>query len=307
MSSINVAFASRSRRAAARSTRSLDLLLDLETIPAVEDLSYRRTRFGSRDEAGFTLVELLVVIAIIGVMVALLLPAVQFAREAARQANCRNHQHQIGIALHAYHNLHRSLPIGCLEWRPWRASQARKNIAWSAFLLPQMDEQALYEAVDFDFAFDHPRNRDAASVVVESYLCPTEVPQGYGLAEISYGGLFGERINDRRPDDGVFLYDERIRFRDCLDGLSMTMATGEDMVGPDSQWINGGNVFVQSHPINDDAAWVGDNEIRSLHPAGAMVLFLDGSVHLLNESMDKVVLGQLITRAGREVIRADSF
>lgn len=262
----------------------------------------------SRRRKGFTLVELLVVIAIIGILVSMLLPAVQFAREAARQTNCRNHQHQIGIALQAYHNVHRSLPIGCLEWRFWGQSQKRKNLAWSAFLLPQMGEQALYEAIDFEYAFDHPRNAEAASVVVESYLCPTEIPQGItGRAEISYGGLYGERLIDSKPDDGVFLYEQRIRYRDCLDGLSNTMATGEDMIGPDSEWINGGNVFVQSHPINDDRAWVGDNEIRSLHPAGAMVLFLDGSVHMLNESLDRIVLGQMITRAGHEVIPADAF
>ena len=189
---------------------------------------------------GFTLVELLVVIAIVGVLVALLLSAVQFAREAARQANCRNHQHQIGIALSAYHNVHRSLPIGCLEWRRWNQPTTRKNLAWSALLLPQMGEQPLYEAVDFDLAFDHPENAEAASVIVESYLCPTQVPRDFGRAPISYGGLFGERLVDPRPDDGVFLYERRIAFRDCRDGLSNTMATGEDMVGPDSEWINGG-------------------------------------------------------------------
>lgn len=262
----------------------------------------------SRLPKGFTLVELLVVVAIIGVLVAMLLPAVQFAREAARQTNCRNHQHQIGIALHAYHNTHRSLPMGCVEWRPWRGSALRKNLAWSALLLPQMGEQALYEAIDFNYGFDHPKNADAAATVVESYLCPTEIPQNSERAEISYGGLFGERLVSYRPaDDGVFLYDREIAFRDCLDGLSSTIATGEDMVGPESEWINGGNVFVQSHAINDDRAWVGDNEIRSLHPAGAMVLFMDGSVHLLNESLDKIVLGQLITRAGHETINTNEL
>lgn len=256
---------------------------------------------------GFTLVELLVAIAIIGILISLLLPAVQFAREAARQTSCRNNQHQIGVALHAYHSVHRSLPIGCVEWRPWGGSLEYKNLAWSASLLPQMGEQPLYEAVDFEYAFDHPGNAVAAATVVESYLCPTEIPDNTERAEISYGGLFGERIIDRRPDDGVFLYDRKIAFRDCLDGLSSTIATGEDMVGPSSEWINGGNIFVQAHPINDDRAWVGDNEIRSLHPAGAMVLFLDGSVHLLNESLDRIVLGQLITRAGHEVIDTNAL
>ena len=101
------------------------------------------------------------------------------------------------------------------------------------------------------------------------------------------------------------MYDREIAFRDCLDGLSHTIATGEDMLGPDSEWINGGNVFVQSHPINDDSAWLGDDGIRSLHPSGAMVLFLDGSVHLLNESLDRVVLGQLIAARSRSEFRVE--
>lgn len=251
---------------------------------------------------GFTLVELLVVIAIIGILLGLLLPAVQFAREAARQTTCRNHQHQIGLALHAYHNAHRALPIGCLEWRAWGAPKARKNLAWSAMLLPFIEQQALYDKVDFDYAYDHAVNADAAKTRVDVYVCPTAIPKNGPRGEISYGGMFGELLVDRRSDDGMFLYDQTMRFRDCLDGLSSTIATGEDVLGPESQWINGGNVFVQSHPINDRSVWIGDNEIRSLHPAGAMVLFLDGSVHLLNQSIDKRLLGQLITRDRLEVV-----
>lgn len=255
----------------------------------------------------FTLVELIVVMAIIAILVGLILPAVQFAREAARQTSCRNNQHQIGLALHNYHSMHRSLPIGCLEWRGFRQPETKKNLAWSAFLLPFIEQQSLYEAIDFNYAYDHALNAEAAATVVSTYVCPTEVPDGGVRGEISYGGLFGERIVDRQSDDGMFLYERVLSFKSCLDGLSNTIATGEDMIGPDSEWINGGNVFVQSHPINDDTALIGDNEIRSLHPAGAMVLFLDGSVHLLNESMDKFVLGKMITRAGKEPIPADSF
>ena len=257
-----------------------------------------------RRRNGFTLVELLVVIAIIGVLVAMLLPAVQFAREAARQTSCRNNQHQIGLALQSYHNMHGSLPIGCLQWRGWAHPATHKQLAWSAFLLPHLQEQSLYDSIDFHLAFDHPDNAEAAATQVQAYRCPTAIPPSGPRGEISYGGLFGERLIDTRPDDGVFLHDRHIAFRDCTDGLSQTIATGEDVLGPDSEWINGGNVFVQAHAINDDSVWIGDNEIRSLHPAGAMVLFLDGSVHLLNESLDKIVLGQLITRAGHEVIPA---
>ena len=256
---------------------------------------------------GFTLVELLVVIAIIGILIGLLLPAVQFAREAARQTTCKNHQHQIGLALHAYHNTHRTLPIGSVEHRGWRMPVTRKQFAWSVLLLPFIEEQSLYNSINLNVPYDHALNADAAATPVETYLCPTAVPKRGPRGEISYGGMFGERIVDRRPDDGMFLYDQEISFRDCLDGLSNTIATGEDVLGPDSEWINGGNIFVQSHPINDRTVWIGDNEIRSLHPAGAMILFVDGSVHLLNQSIDQIVLGQLITRDRQEVIPANAF
>ncbi len=269
-------------------------------------LSNWNERKCSQIRQAFTLVELLVSLAIIGVLVGLLLPAVQFAREAARQTTCRNHQHQIGLALHSYHNTYRSLPIGSVEHRFFGMPE-RKQFAWSAFLLPFIEQQSLYESVDFDVPYDHSANEVAAAVDVETYLCPTAISKKRVRGEISYGGLFGERIVDRRPDDGVFLYDQKIAFRDCQDGLSYTIATGEDVLGPDSEWINGGNVFVQSHPINDPTVWVGDNEIRSLHPAGAMVLFVDGSVQVLNESIDKVILGQMITRANHEFIPADAY
>ncbi|MEM9586939.1 MAG: DUF1559 domain-containing protein [Planctomycetota bacterium] len=263
-------------------------------------------RISMRRRHAWTLIELLVVIAIIGALVSVLLPAVQYARESARQTSCRNHMRQIGLALHQYHGTYRSLPIGCVEWRGWRQDH-RKNMAWSAMLLPFLEQRALHDAIDFDYPYDHEVNAVAASTNVSTYLCPTAVNDQSVPGRISYGGLFGERLVDSQSNDGVFLHDRVIRFRDCTDGLSTTLCNGEDVVGPDSQWINGHNVFVQSHPINSKLAWIGDNEIRSQHPAGAMVLFLDGSVHLLNESLDTNVLGQIITRAKREVIDANAF
>ena len=109
-------------------------------------------------------------------------------------------------------------------------------------------------------------------------------------------------IDPTNTATGVFLYEKPIPFKDVRDGLSSTLAVAEDVGGPDSEWINGRNVFVQAHGINDPAAWKGDNEIRSLHGDGAMVLYVGGRCQFLNQAIDKRVLGALITRAGGEVI-----
>jgi len=87
---------------------------------------------------GFTLVELLVVIAVIGILVGLLLPAVQFAREAARQVQCRNNLRQMGIALHSYDSVHRQLPSG-LVWP--------NRTFWSGQLLPFLEQESLYTGI----------------------------------------------------------------------------------------------------------------------------------------------------------------
>lgn len=254
-----------------------------------------------------TLVELLVVFAILGVLAGLLLPAVQGAREAARQASCKNNLKQIGLGLHAYHDLHRSLPTGCIEWRSWLSPPTHRQFAWSALLLPMIEQQSLHDRIDFGIPFDAPENAAAARVRIPTYECPTAEERPMQRGRTDYGGLFGERLVNNDPATGVFLYEQPISFRQITDGLSWTLAVAEDVGGPDSEWINGRNVFVQAHGINDAAAWKGDNEIRSLHGGGAMVLFCDGHVQFLTESIDLHVLGALITRRLGELIAGETF
>ncbi len=121
---------------------------------------------------GFTLVELLVVIAIIGILVALLLPAVQAAREAARRSQCINNLKQIGLALHNYHDAHKTLPAGSggVTYKPEYKVQA----PWAAALLPYLELQNHYDMFDFDVNMRHPNNRNAVQVPVEVYLCPSD-------------------------------------------------------------------------------------------------------------------------------------
>src|SRR6187549_867831 len=127
----------------------------IDTLPALR-------RWRSR---GFTLIELLVVIAIIAVLIALLLPAVQQAREAARRASCRNNLKQIGLALHNYHDQVLCMPSGFVNRHgyTYMGSYAVPHWGWNAMILPQLDQAALFNSVDFRGCY--ALQRDLAVVV----------------------------------------------------------------------------------------------------------------------------------------------
>jgi prepilin-type N-terminal cleavage/methylation domain-containing protein len=140
----------------------------------------------SRARPGFTLIELLVVIAIIGVLIALLLPAVQMAREAARKAQCRNNLKQIGLATHNYHDAFRCFPTSLAVLEPTsydRSAQTNwRPLGWLARLLPYMDQPALYDQLNASFVGDSGSpfdsfirpNATAYNIAVACYTCPSD-------------------------------------------------------------------------------------------------------------------------------------
>ncbi|MCH2594226.1 MAG: DUF1559 domain-containing protein [Pirellulales bacterium] len=256
-----------------------------------------------RNPGGFTLAELLVVIAIIGVLVALLLPAVQAAREAARRTTCQNNLKQIGLGLQHYNEQHGAFPIGCIEWRPWGGTTQRQW-AWSAYLLPFLEQQSLYNQLDFTKPFDDPDNSIAAKTHLPVFNCPS----AHSLASTSettrglthYGGIYGERINSpNNPAKGVMLIDRAIRIPEISDGTSYTLIVGEDSRFADGEWINGRNIFDQAFAIN--AAPLFENDMRSEHPGGAHGVTCNGSIIFLSEQITPSVLAALCTRAGGEL------
>jgi prepilin-type N-terminal cleavage/methylation domain-containing protein/prepilin-type processing-associated H-X9-DG protein len=265
----------------------------------------------SRSRA-FTLIELLVVVSIIGVLIALLLPAVQASREAARRTSCCNNLRQIGIAAQSYHATIGSFPPGGVEHRAMinpktgrRYGASGRQLAWSAFLLPYIEQAALYHQLNMGKAFDATENAEAAANVLPVYVCPS-VPEGsclkQGRGPCQYGGMYGERITSpNSPPKGVMLYDRSISIADIRDGASNTLIVAEDSDFTDGQWINGLNVFDQAFAINHAPSY--ENDIRSKHPGGANGAFCDGSVHFLAESMDLEILAAICTRSGGEVIR----
>ena len=251
----------------------------------------------------WTLIELLVTIAVIGILIGLLLPAVQAAREAARRTECTNHLRQLGVGLHAYHNAHDSFPPGGIEWRA-PGNSTRRQLAWSALILPWIGQRNLYARLDLQTPFDSPENADAAATILAVYLCPTRrdpIALIDGRGPCDYGGIYGERITGpNSPPKGTMIYDRAIRLADVTDGASQTLILAEDTAWPDGQWINGRNIFDQAFAIN--AAPRFENDIRSDHPGGANGLFVDSSVRFLAESTDLRPLAAICTRAGGEPV-----
>ncbi|NNJ25407.1 DUF1559 domain-containing protein [Alienimonas chondri] len=200
--------------------------------------------------SGFTLIELLVVIAIIAVLVSLLLPAVQQAREAARRSQCQNNLKQIGLALHVYHDLHRRFPIGAES----------HGAAWSARILPQLDQANMFERMApwseghnwGNTAGDSTSDRvQMCETVLPTFRCPSaSMPEhkfdrssdNWAISErvpASYIGVVSGAIDDdlnlqngasaanKQLWNGIFFTNSGIGFRDVKDGTVSTVMIGE--------------------------------------------------------------------------------
>lgn len=276
---------------------------------------------GLTQRRAFTLIELLVVIAIIGVLVALLLPAVQMAREAARRIQCTNNLKQIGLALHGYHDVHNTFPSG--GWIALYGKPATKNMnsGWSASVLPWLEQRPLFDALNLSVVYDHAANATATYTVLQVYLCPSEprktfwnrLPSdAFEHADADYGGMYGERglsnpTVTNNPPRGAMIFNQAVGLFMINDGSSQTVQIGEDPEAINAIWAGGHNIFDQAFPINARPPFEYGEELTSQHPGGVNVLFADGSVHFLKSQTDSRVVAALCTRNGAEVVSADGF
>ena len=282
---------------------------------------------------GFTLVELLVVIAIVGTLVALLLPAVQMAREAARASQCKNQLKQIGLATHQYHDTMGRLPPGWIANQP----EGVPGWGWASSLLPYLEQVPLDGSINRSLPIAHSAHQQARETVLPVLICAsdanpkvftifgggsegdedeafaTNIDSGtpmFRLARSNYVGVFGTSEIEEQPGagEGVFFYLSRTRFAEISDGLSNTFMVGERGTKQgNSVWagvVEGANeamcrvVGVGDHVPNDPHHHFDD--FSSFHPGGVHFLYGDGSVHRLNNQIDLHVYQALCTRGGGE-------
>ena len=292
---------------------------------------------GRPAKPGFTLVELLVVIAIIGILVVMLLPAIQSAREAARRISCTNNMRQMGLGLQNYESAFGTFPPGMTLFNvggggyPWRAGWS-----WSAVILPFMEEAHAYDRFDFDLGYSQPVNADAIHTSFGIYHCPSAPPvvwmdccgaiQGTeDTSSTNYGGIATHRndVDHARsasshwniPDDtvetGILHVAGLHAIQDVSDGLSKTLmvaelvyclndpqTTGHYSVYCSNIWA-AENVLTSGFGINDEYTCM-NGAIVSEHPDGANFLFGDGHVQFISESIAQDALTALPTREGAE-------
>ena len=278
----------------------------------------------NRQQKAFTLVELLVVIAIIGILVALLLPAVQAAREAARRMSCNNNLKQIALALHNYHDTYNALPMGWigLETPNGRVlSEGQPGWGWAAHVLPFIEQNTVTDIVRDTLPITDPLNLPARQTHLPVFRCPSDAgsqeffdledTNGAVLANVpvaNYVGMFGTTplsnclglpAGVQCNSDGPFFHNSSTRFRDFLDGTSNTLLIGERYSKHgESTWL--GAVPTADEPPNSPGSHLDDP--GSYHPAGTNFAFADGSVHIIVETIDLAVYYGLATMQGGEPV-----
>ena len=280
-----------------------------------------------RRKRGFTLIESLVVIAVIAILVALLLPAVQQVREAARRMRCKNNLKQIGLALHNYHDIAGSLPPQTVVDRT--GPEETGWWSWRVRILPQLDQQTLYQ--HFDLSEDVWTNADKykpyTSRKIQVFMCPSDpnveqvaesfdiFPDGEAYALTSYHGSRGR--GQSIPDDGAFPAINRVvKLKDITDGTAHTILIGERPADTSAEWgWWAAGVGIDDEGLADHVldAYEGfhtgnmsdtSNDLThfwSAHSGGAHFAFCDGSIRFLSYSIDQNTYAALTSRNGKEV------
>ena len=243
----------------------------------------RKTDSGIEIESRSTLPGTTMSAGAVPVMVALLLPAVQASREAARRVSSMNNLKQIGLAMHNYHSVHDAFPAAYSA-----DSKDKPLLSWRVHILPFIEEQALYEQFHLDEPWDSPHNKKLIPLMPQAYRSPNST---VGPGKTNYLTV--------RMKGSTFPGKEKIGLRDITDGCSNTIMVVEANNDLAVDWTKPDD-FV---PDEKDPA----KGLTGLRPGGFNVAFCDGSVRFISETLDKTVLENLFQRNDGNVVQQDEF
>lgn len=272
-----------------------------------------------RQNKGLTLIELIVVLTIIGVLMALLLPAVQATRSASRNNSCKNNLKQLGLGLHQFESAHRHLPCSSID-PDWISASGEWS--WGSRVLRYIEQTALHERCDFNLWPAEMPNNEVIATPVPTFRCPSEIVPRHQIAEVwdGYSKILIELPNDNyginEPLDQLYANgSECWRFADIKDGLSNTIMLGETtaFMFPDDttsqlHWhitwscsisAGGGTPVERDFWSTVDCTGIttpAEQEwdyLSSYHQGGSNVARCDGSVRFISESIDEETLQRL--------------
>lgn len=290
---------------------------------------------------GFTLIELLVVIAIIGILVALLLPAVNACRAAARRTTCSNNLMQISIAGHNYELSHGFYPAGVVSQAQSVTNETFDfHHNWIIPLLPYLEERNLYENVDQSVSVYDAKNRPVRAMTIGKLQCPSDAiypgQSSYAACYHDVEGPVTEACN------GVFILNRPTRYDDITDGSSHTIFIGEKMTGANERgWMAGTSATLRNTGTPPNATsglavvanpavpqvWPPENEeervktaamnrpanpvpfggFGSQHPGGSQFAFGDGHVQFLTQTIDSVVYESLGNKSDGKLVGSNQY
>lgn len=240
--------------------------------------------------------------AVAPILVALLLPAVQQARAAARRSSSKNNLKQLAIAIHNYHDTHNKFPLGT---HPNADLKPEKRFSWMTTILPFMEQQFIFNELDLDKAWDDDANVDLAESNIAVYLHPGIVTnKGPDFGATHYVGMAGVgketlTLEQHNNKTGVFGYNRLTRFRDITDGTSNTLMILE-VNKNHGNWAAGGSSTIRA--LTQKPYIGGADGFGGQRPDGVQAALCDGSVRFISANIDPSVLESLATAQGGEVI-----